>query len=193
MIVAEQSLNTMTVTVKRIFQATAERVFDAWLDPEKASRFLFTHPGKQEMIRTEIDARIGGKYLLVARRDGKDRDHFGEYLEIDRPHRLVFTLQVPFALPHPTRVQIDITSKGNGCELTLTHTAIPADLAASAEEGWKIFLTLQDSQTTEGASQGLTPMEAVSEATRRSTGLIREDDVREGRFLAWLKAYCEQA
>ena len=168
MITTEQNANTVTVTVKRTFHATAERVFDAWLDPDKASRFLFTHPGSQKIVRAEIDARVGGRYLFVARRNGKDSDHFGEYLEIDRPHRLVFTFQVPAALPQTTQVRIDIVPVGEDCELTLTHTGVPGNLAAAVEEGWKTFIELQDDQTTDAA--------ALTESTRRSTGWDRKHD-----------------
>lgn len=43
----------------RRFSASPERVFDAWLDPEKAGRFLFaTEDG--EMVRVEIDPNTPG-------------------------------------------------------------------------------------------------------------------------------------
>jgi len=153
MLVAEQGRNTMTVTVKRVFAASPERVFDAWLNPERARRFLFTHPGKQEIVRVEIDARAGGRYLFVARRNGQDSDHFGEYLEIDRPRRLVFTLCVPAAWSETARVQIDIVPIESGCELTLTHEGVLPELASPVEEGWTTFMDLLHSQTDEGSSR----------------------------------------
>lgn len=127
------------VKVSRKFSAPAERVFDAWLDPRMAGRFLFTRPG-QTVIRAEIDARVGGSFLFVARRDGQDFDHIGGYLEIDRPRRLVFTLRVPMVWSDDNRVVIEIVPLAKGCELTLTQEAVPPELADRLHSGWTDFL-----------------------------------------------------
>ncbi len=57
------------VRVTRRFDASAERVFDAWLGPAKASRFLFATPAGQ-MVRADIDARVGGRSPRLARGRG---------------------------------------------------------------------------------------------------------------------------
>ncbi len=138
--------STITVTVSRRFKASPERVFDAWLDPQKARQFLFT-AGSQYVVRAEIDARVGGSFLFVARRDGKDVDHIEEYLEIDRPRRLVFTLFVPTFLSEKHRVAIDIVPLESGCELTLTHEGVPPQHESAIFNGWTGFL--EGLQTTQ--------------------------------------------
>jgi uncharacterized protein YndB with AHSA1/START domain len=131
---------TQTVQVKHHFTASPERVFDAWLDPEKARRFLFATPTGQ-MVRAETDPRVGGRYTFTDRRDGQDVDHTGEYLEIDRPRRLVFTFGVPKYSPLMTQVTIEIMPLDDGgCELTLTNEGVPPEYAKPNVEGWSRIL-----------------------------------------------------
>jgi len=127
------------LTVTHRYSAPAERVFDAWLDPAIARRFLFTAPGG-EVVRCDIDARPGGRFTIVDRRDGGDIEHVGAYLKIDRPRRLVFTFAVPQFDPTETTVTVEIEPDGDGCRLTLTHTAVPPEWVDQDREGWTMIL-----------------------------------------------------
>ena len=132
-------LQKATVQVTRRFSASAERVFDAWLDPNSAGKWLFATPtGK--MVKVKIDARVGGSYIIVEQRDGVDVEHTGEYLEIDRPRRLVFTLKVPKYSQENTKLTIEIRPLESGCELTLTHEGVLPDYIASTTSGWNMIL-----------------------------------------------------
>jgi uncharacterized protein YndB with AHSA1/START domain len=127
------------VQVTRKFSASAERVFDAWLDQNTVGKWLFATPtGK--MSKVKIEARVGGSYLIVENREGADVEHIGEYLEIDRPRRLVFTLKVPKYSQESTKVTIEIRALNSGCELTLTHEGVLPDYVASTTSGWKMIL-----------------------------------------------------
>ena len=128
-----------TVRVTHRFSQSPERVFDAWLDPTKARKFLFATPAGQ-MVRAEIDARVGGKFVFVDRRGGEDIEHTGEYLEIDRPRRLVFSFAVPKFSTERTRVVVEIAPAGTGCELTLTHEGVLPDYAERTRGGWTMIL-----------------------------------------------------
>lgn len=132
----------MTITfvqITRRFDAPPERVFDAWVDPKKAYRWLFTSP-TSETHSTEMEARVGGKWSITDRRDGVDYTALGEYLEIDRPRRLLFTFGMPQFSPEFTRVIVEIAADGAGSILTLTQEGVPEAHAKATEEGWgKMF------------------------------------------------------
>ena len=130
------------IVVVRRFDASPERVFDAWLDPQIARRWLFSTPDG-EMVRTEIDARVGGHFIVTERREGEDVEHVGEYLVIDRPSRLVFTFAVPKYSDEYDRVTVEIRRLDKGCELTLTNEMSPEihrEWGEQTRSGWTTLL-----------------------------------------------------
>jgi uncharacterized protein YndB with AHSA1/START domain len=130
---------TRTVQVTRRYAHSPEQVFDAWLTPAQAGMFLFATP-TGTMVKAEIDARVGGGFLFVDRRDGEDIEHVGEYLVIDRPRKLVFTFAVPQFSADKTTVSIEITPAPDGSELTLTHAGVLEDYVKQTEGGWTMIL-----------------------------------------------------
>ncbi|HEV8257684.1 MAG TPA: SRPBCC domain-containing protein [Casimicrobiaceae bacterium] len=121
--------------VTRRFGAPSARVFNAWLDPEVAGRWLFA-TASRSMAHVEIDARIEGSFCFVDRRDRVITEYTGEYIEIVPHRRLVFTLSME---KHPnaiTRVMIEIAPLKKGCELKLTHENVPQDCASYIEGRW---------------------------------------------------------
>jgi uncharacterized protein YndB with AHSA1/START domain len=128
-----------TVSVTHRYRQSPETVFDAWLDPAIAGRFLFATPTGQ-MVRAEIDAKVGGAFRFTDRRDGEDIDHVGRYEALERPGRLVFTFAVPKYSAEESRVEIRIRPDGGGSELTLIHTGVLADYAERTVGGWTMIL-----------------------------------------------------
>lgn len=122
-LVAETSGNVtdaISLRVRRRLQATAQQVFDAWLDPEVARRFLFATPGGV-MKRVEIDARVGGRFVIVEQRGEVEAYHTGMYLALERPQLLLFSFSVDPTLADASRVRIEINDEGDTCEVVLTH------------------------------------------------------------------------
>lgn len=131
------------VRVTRHFNASPERVFDAWLDPIMLGRWMFGPEVRdEEVLRLALDARVGERFSFVVRRDGETIDHVGEYLEIARPRRLAFTWGIAGVSVDESRVVIDIEPTGAGCDFTLTHEldADWADYADRTQAGWTHML-----------------------------------------------------
>jgi uncharacterized protein YndB with AHSA1/START domain len=128
-----------TVRVSRVYRAAPDRVFDAWLDPASARQWLFATP-EGRIQRCDIDARPGGRFSVIDRRDGNDVEHRGSYVELDRPRRLVFDFAVPQFSSETTRITLTLEPRGRGCELTLLQEGVLPDYAERSTQGWKTML-----------------------------------------------------
>ena len=138
----------VVVRVTHRYAAAAERLFDAWITPAQASRFLFrTRTGN--VMQCEIQPEVGGGFTVIDRRPAAEGDesvfdvvHMGKYLEIDRPKRLVFEFSVlTFGNESPTRVTVEVSPLGpQASELVLTHDMGASEHARLLEEttrkGW---------------------------------------------------------
>lgn len=94
-----------------------------------------------QVART-FDASAGGRFSFLVLRGGEEIDHVGEYIALERPHRLAFTWGVAAIVDGDSRVTIDITRRGSGCALELTHELRPewAEYADRARDGWTDML-----------------------------------------------------
>lgn len=131
------------IRVTHRFSATAERVYDAFLDPEKVRQFLFATPTGQN-VRCELEPRVGGAFTIVDRRDGEDVEHLGTYLELERPKRIVFSFSAPKYGPDVSTVTIEISPLRQGCQLTLSQ-ALAAEhehLRPRVTSGWESIMEL---------------------------------------------------
>jgi uncharacterized protein YndB with AHSA1/START domain len=133
----------ITVRVSRRFTASPERVFDAWLDTKMIGNWMFgPRMREEEVLRLSVDARVGGSFSFLVRRQGQEFDHVGTYHEIDRPRRLVFSWGIAGQSADESRVTIDVVPLETGSELTLTHEMDPkwAAYASRTESGWAKML-----------------------------------------------------
>jgi uncharacterized protein YndB with AHSA1/START domain len=134
---------TIEARVSHRFRATAGEVYDAWLDPAKARRWmaaaLQTMGLAGDMRQIEIEARVGGKFLFSDQRGEVEARHWGTYLELERPRRIVFTWIVDESEESkPSTVFLTIQPDGDGCVVTIVHQldAAWAEYVPRVEAGW---------------------------------------------------------
>ncbi len=120
------------VVTQRI-EAPAEVVFDLLTDPEGYASWMGTD--------VTLVPRPGGTYRCGIR-DGLAAA--GEFVEVDRPRRVVFTWgweDHPLVPPGSSRVEIDLAEQDGTTTVTLTHHGLPSDEERSNHgEGWRLYL-----------------------------------------------------
>jgi uncharacterized protein YndB with AHSA1/START domain len=133
------------------FDAAPERVFDAWLDPAKVRVWMaaaLREMGLAGDVReVSIDPRLGGSFRFCDMRSGAEARHWGTYLELDRPRRLVFTWIVDESEEaEPSKVVLTIDPDGAGCIARIVHEfdAAWAEYLARTEQGWTRMLRAID-------------------------------------------------
>ncbi|MBC9932035.1 SRPBCC family protein [Chitinophaga qingshengii] len=127
------------VQVEKAFEASAEKVFDAWLDIELLSHWMFGPAVRnEEILNLTNDPRPGGRFSYQVKRGNDILNHIGNYLEVKRPSLLVFTWGVDQEPGDESVVTIRITPTATGCLLQLEHDMDGkwAAYADRTEEGW---------------------------------------------------------
>jgi uncharacterized protein YndB with AHSA1/START domain len=80
------------VVVRRIFDAPARLVFEAWTRPELFRQWWVPKSIGLVLLSLDQDVRVGGAYRLVFDLgDSKTLAFFGKYIEVTPPSRLSWT------------------------------------------------------------------------------------------------------
>jgi len=103
-------------------------VFPYFTDPE----LMVTWIGE----RVALDARPGGAFAV----DFGEVAARGSYVEVEPPHRVVFTWGIPGDASMPSgssTVEVELVEDGADTIVNLTHRDLPADREPSHREGWE--------------------------------------------------------
>ena len=119
------------VRVERIIPASAEAVFDGWLNPKIPGNPW--NMADKLLLNPEVD---GFFYWLT-----KTTPHYGRFTEVDRPNRIQHTWMSPNTSGLESNVTVTFQKKGEGTLMTLTHSGLPdTEGGRSHEKGWNFFL-----------------------------------------------------
>lgn len=139
-------MNNNQVKITKVLDASIEKVWDAWTNPESIKEWL----SPEGMTNPEVtnDFKVGGKYRIVMEgHDMHDPTHNGimpvggKYLEIEKPNKLVFSWlweNAP-AKTHTTKITILLIKiDEEKTEMTLIHSDFADDnMRHEHDMGWK--------------------------------------------------------
>ena len=109
--------------------APPEIVFPYFTDPARMTDWMG--------VAALLDPRPGGTFRVEP--NGRDVV-VGEYVEVEPPHRVVFTWGLDGAAPGSTRVEVTLERDGDGTRLTLLHHGLAGPLRDAHAEGWAHYL-----------------------------------------------------
>jgi uncharacterized protein YndB with AHSA1/START domain len=133
----DATTETTSVVREVEIDASPETVWEFLVDPDKAVRWM----GE----RATIDPRPGGAWQIDVI---PGNTAAGEFIELDPPHRLVYTFgwvstrMDENAVPlDSSTIEIDLVPEGSGTMLRFTHRDLPnVQVTESHSHGWEHYL-----------------------------------------------------
>ncbi|MEM7778093.1 MAG: SRPBCC domain-containing protein [Pseudomonadota bacterium] len=131
------------VVVEAIFRTTADRLYQAWTDPDELLQWF--GKGDPGLATADIDLRVGGQWRFAfGQREGRQDALRGEYLAIEQGRRLVFSWihERTFAdgnveASAQSQVSVTFEPRPGGTFVRLVHEAIvERDSRLGVGRGW---------------------------------------------------------
>jgi uncharacterized protein YndB with AHSA1/START domain len=125
------------VEIHRRLPVPIGEVFRWWTEPERLEEWM----SPVGTVEAEVDLRVGGALRIVMKSGDTVIEHVGEYLDIEKPNRLVFTWRSAFTGPEGSVVTVELAPDGDGATLLrLVHSQLPESVAPSHRDGWGSML-----------------------------------------------------
>lgn len=124
------------LSIKQIFDAPVEKVFDCFTQPQILNQWF--SPSESIGINAQLDLNVGGAYRFeMLKEDGEDHIAVGEFTEINPPTRLAFTWAWEGSDDPVTLVTISLRKIGQQTEVELVHSGFSqAEATQHHSQGW---------------------------------------------------------
>jgi uncharacterized protein YndB with AHSA1/START domain len=128
-------MTTFDFTVSRTIRASAQEVFDAWLDRKSPGGIWF---GVERAI---VNPVVDGLFYHVVKHEGRQWPHYGRFIRLDRGRTIELTWMSEATHGLETVVTITFTPGPDGTEVKLRHANVPDDkMGRGHQEGWTSYL-----------------------------------------------------
>jgi uncharacterized protein YndB with AHSA1/START domain len=136
------------IRITRVFHAPRERVWSEWTEPESFADWYGGPQCEVPLDGVMMDVRPGGKWRLTmfAPPHGRRIDWKGEYLEVEPPERLVFTVNDDPSVDAYETVTVELTDLGDGrTEMRFEQRGgMSPEQYERTTEGWRAFFDYLD-------------------------------------------------
>jgi uncharacterized protein YndB with AHSA1/START domain len=129
---SDDVVRTGELVMSERIRATPDQVFRYLVEPDKLVRWMG--------VEAQIDPRPGGAFWLDVTGENIAA---GNYVEVDPPHRVVFTWgwegseEVP---PGSSTVAFTLTAEGDETIVELVHSGLPGGQSDEHVRGWTYFV-----------------------------------------------------
>lgn len=129
-------MNFTDITVNRTIPASAEKIYDVWIDPKSPGG---PWHGAERVIFNPV---VDGLYYLAIKHEGRTWPHYGRFTKMERPRLVEFTWMSEGTKGAESVVTVTLQPRGDETEVTLRHAGVPDDeLGHQHKEGWTWILS----------------------------------------------------
>jgi uncharacterized protein YndB with AHSA1/START domain len=129
------------IEISWTFEAPREEVWREWTEPERFADWYGGPTGKVPLETVSMDVRPGGRWSLVMHAQRGEIQWDGEYLKVEEPERLVFTLTDRPDEDQYALCTVVLSDLGDGrTQMDFTQTGpMPPEQIEPATRGWSSF------------------------------------------------------
>jgi uncharacterized protein YndB with AHSA1/START domain len=135
------------LTITRVFDAPRERVWREWTEPEAFADWYGGTQGEVPVESVSMDVRPGGSWKATMYAGGREIQWEGEYVEVEEPERLSFTVTDEPGNPERDLCTVVLTAlDGDRTELLFTQSGghMSPESYERAKQGWGVFFDRMD-------------------------------------------------
>jgi uncharacterized protein YndB with AHSA1/START domain len=130
-------MNLTEVIVSRSIPASADNVFDVWMNPKSPGGPWF---GAERLI---FNPAVDGLFYLLVKHEGQTHPHYGRFIRIERPYRIEHTWMSEATKGAESVVAITLEPRGDDTEVTIRHSGVPDDeMGRQHKDGWGWILSM---------------------------------------------------
>jgi len=137
-------MNLTEITVTRMIPASAEKIFEIWMDQNSPGGPWYGAD------RTILNPVVDGLFYFAVKHEGRKWPHYGRFLQIHRPRQVEYTWMSEATKGAESIVNVTLEARGEETEVTLRHSGVPDDeMGRQHKEGWAWMLSaLADAMAT---------------------------------------------